>query len=191
VLAAAEADLAWLWNELGDHGVRATSAAAGMREALAERWDEDAVAYRELDLHAGEEHIAGTVGELLPLYAGVPDERQARRLFDEALWAPTRYGPSPEAPWAVTTVSKQSPDFDASRYWRGPVWININWFLIRGLERLGLAAEATVLRDLTLELVSASGFSEYYNPSTGAPLGSREFSWSAALTLDLIDDLRS
>lgn len=191
VLAAAEEDLARLWNELGDRGVRAASAAAGMREALAGRWDEDAVAYRELDLHAGEEHIAGTVGELLPLYAGVPDERQARRLFDEALWAPTGYGPSPEAPWAVTTVSKQSPDFDASRYWRGPVWININWFLIRGLESLGLAAEATLLRDLTLELVSASGFSEYYHPSTGAPLGSREFSWSAALTLDLIDDLRS
>jgi mannosylglycerate hydrolase len=190
VLAAAEEDLAWLWNELGDRGGRATSAAARMQEALAGRWDEDAVAYRELDLHAGKEQVAGTIGELLPLYAGVPDVRQARRLFDEALWSPTRYGPSPEAPWAVTTVSKASPDFDLSRYWRGPVWININWFLIRGLERLGLAAEATSLRDLTLELVSTSGFSEYYHPSTGAPLGSREFSWSAALTLDLIDDLR-
>src|SRR4029450_12132539 len=161
-----------------------------MREALAGRWDEDAAAYRELDLHGGDEEVAGTVGELTPLYAGVPDERQARRLFDEALWAPTRYGPSPEAPWVVTTVSKESPDFDPSRYWRGPVWININWFLIRGLDRLGFAAERVLLRELTLELVSASGFSEYYLPSTGASLGSREFTWSAALTLDLIDDLR-
>jgi glycogen debranching enzyme len=189
VLAAAEADLAWLWNELGDHGARAASAAARVREALAGRWEEDAVAYRELDLHGGEQEVSGTVGELLPLYAGVPDERQARRLFEEALWAPTRYGPSPEGRWAVTTVSKESPDFDPRRYWRGPVWINVNWFLIRGLERLGLAAEATLLRELTVELVSASGFSEYYHPSTGAPLGSRDFSWSAALTLDLIDGL--
>jgi glycogen debranching enzyme len=190
VLTAAEADLAWLWNELGERGARAESAALRMRDALAGRWDEDAAAYRELDLHGGEEEVAGTAGELMPLYAGVPDERQARRLFEEALWAPTRYGPSPEAPWAVTTVSKESPGFDPFRYWRGPVWININWFLIRGLERLGLAAEATLLRERTLELVSASGFSEYYHPSTGAPLGSREFTWSAALTLDLIDDLR-
>jgi glycogen debranching enzyme len=190
VLTAAEADLAWLWNELGERGARAESAALRMRDALAGRWDEDAAAYRELDLHGGEQEVAGTAGELMPLYAGVPDERQARRLFEEALWAPTRYGPSPEAPWAVTTVSKESPGFDPSRYWRGPVWININWFLIRGLERLGLAAEATLLRELTLELVSAWGFSEYYHPSTGAPLGSREFTWSAALTLDLIDDLR-
>ena len=186
VLAAAEADLAWLWDELGERGARAAAAATRLRQELAARWDEDAAAYRELDLHDGEQEVAGTVGELMPLYAGAPDERQARRLFDEALWAPTSHGPSREAPWAVTTVSKSSPDFDARRYWRGPVWININWFLVRGLERLGLTAEAARLRSMTLELVSASGFSEYYHPSTGEPLGSPEFSWSAALTLDLL-----
>jgi glycogen debranching enzyme len=186
VLAAAEADLACLCNEVGDRGARATAAATRLRQELAGRWDEDAVAYRELDLHSGEQEVTGTVGGLLPLYAGVPDERQARQLFDAALWAPTRYGPSPEAPWAVTTVSKSSPDFDARLYWRGPVWININWFLVRGLERLGLAAEAEGLRTMTLQLVKESGFSEYYHPSTGEPLGSREFSWSAALTLDLL-----
>jgi glycogen debranching enzyme len=186
VLAAAEADLAWLWTELGERGARATAAATQLRQALAGRWDEDAVAYRELDLRNGEQEIAGTVGELLPLYAGAPDEGQARRLFNEALWAPTRYGPSKEAPWAATTVSKSSPDFEPRRYWRGPVWININWFLVRGLERVGLAMEAKRLRRMTLQLVDASGFSEYYHPSTGAPLGSRPFSWSAALTLDLI-----
>jgi glycogen debranching enzyme len=186
VLAAAEADLAWLWNELGERAARATAAATRLRQELARRWDEGAVAYRELDLHSGEQEIAGTVGELLPLYAGAPDECQARRLFNVALWAPARYGPSPEAPWAVTTVSKSSPDFDARRYWRGPVWINISWFLVRGLERLGLAAEAEGLRTMTLQLVKASGFSEYYHPSTGEPLGSGDFSWSAALTLDLL-----
>jgi glycogen debranching enzyme len=186
VLAAAEADLAWLWRELSEDGARAASAAARVRKALAGRWDEDAAAYRELDLHSGEEQATGTIGELMPLYAGVGDERQARRLFDEALWAPGRYGPSHEAPWAVTTVSKASADFDSRRYWRGPVWININWFFVRGLERAGLIAEAEELRRMTLRLVEASGFSEYYHPSTGEPLGSRDFSWSAALTLDLL-----
>ena len=76
--------------------------------------------------------------------------------------------------------------FDASRYWRGPVWINVNWLLLRGLARAGLSAEAEELRRLTLRLVAASGFAEYYHPSTGEPLGSRDFSWSAALTLDLM-----
>jgi glycogen debranching enzyme len=186
VLAAAEADLAWLWNELGERGGRATAAATRLRQALAERWDESAAVFRELDLHGEEQEVAGTVGELMPLYAGTPDEPRARRLFGEALWAPGRYGPSPEAPWAVTTVSKSSSDFDSRRYWRGPVWININWFLVRGLERLGLASEAQRLRSMTLQLVTASGFSEYYEPSTGEPLGSPDFSWTAALALDLL-----
>jgi hypothetical protein len=123
---------------------------------------------------------------LLPLYAGVADEQQARQLHSQLLWSPERFGPSPAAPWAVTTVSKSSPDFDPRCYWRGPVWINMNWFLVRGLERYGLGAEADALRRLTLGLVDRSGFAEYYHPATGEPLGSGDFSWSAALTLDLL-----
>jgi glycogen debranching enzyme len=186
VLAAAEGDLAWLWTEVGEDGARARDAAVRLRAALAGRWDEEAVAYRELDLHGGEQEIAGTVGDVFPLYAGVPDKRQTGRLFEETLWSASHFGPSAEAPWAVTTVSKSSPAFDPRRYWRGPVWINVNWFLLRGLERAGLAAEAEELRKMTLRLVAGSGFTEYYYPSTGEPLGSREFSWSAALTLDLL-----
>jgi glycogen debranching enzyme len=186
VLKAGEEDLAWLSSELGQDATRARDAAARIGDALASRWDENAAAYRELDLHGAEAEPDGTVGDLMPLYAGVPDGRQTRRLFDEALWAPTRFGPSTDAPWAATTVSKASPSFDPRRYWRGPVWINVNWFLVRGLARAGLAAEADQLRRMTLKLVAASGFSEYYHPSTAEPLGSRDFSWSAALTLDLL-----
>jgi hypothetical protein len=170
VLAVAEEDLALLRRELGDGGSRADASAGALREALAAHWSGD-----------GE-----TVGDMLPLYAGVADEPQARALHSQALWSPERFGPSPEAPWAVTTVSKSSPSFDPRRYWRGPVWINMNWFLVRGLERCGLAAEAGELRRLTLELVERSGFAEYYHPATGEPLGSGDFSWSAALTLDLV-----
>jgi hypothetical protein len=186
VLRAAEEDLTWLWSELGEGGARARAGAARIGDALASRWDEDAAAYKELDLHGAEAEPAGTVGDLMPLYAGVPDERQARRMFDEALWSRARFGPSTEAPWAATTVSKDSPGFDPRAYWRGPVWINVNWFLVRGLARAGLVAEAEQLRRMTLRLVAASGFNEYYHPTTGEPLGSRDFSWSAALTLDLV-----
>jgi glycogen debranching enzyme len=181
VFAVAEADLAWLWGEMDGDGGRARQAASRLREALAACWDEDAGVYVD-----GDRTATGTVADLFPLYAGVPDARQARRLFDEALWSPRHFGPAPEAPWAVTSASKSSSAFDSRRYWRGPVWINVNWFLIRGLERAGLKAEAEELRRLTLRLVDRSGFSEYYEPSTGEPLGSDTFSWSAALTLDLL-----
>ena len=86
----------------------------------------------------------------------------------------------------MTTVSKSSAAFDPRRYWRGPVWINVNWFLVRGLRRCGLADEAEELRLLTLRLLETSGFAEYYDPRTGEALGSGDFSWSAALALDLL-----
>jgi len=185
ILAVAEDDLAWLFSEVGGDGQRAAAEAARLRAALAERWDETEAAYRERDLH-GADGTTQTVADLFPVYAGIPDERQARKLFAESLWSPERFGPSEDAPWAVTTVSKSSAAYDPRRYWRGPVWININWFLLRGLQRCGLAAEAEELRRLTLRLLETSGFAEYYHPQTGEPLGSEDFSWSAALALDLL-----
>jgi glycogen debranching enzyme len=186
ILAVAEDDLAGLQAELGVDGRRARSAARRLRDALDRMWDEEAGAYRERDLH-GEERVTGTIADLFPLYAGVPDAARARRIVDEHLMEPDRFGPGP---WGVTTVSRASADFDPRNYWRGPVWINVNWLMIRGLERSGLDDEAERLRRLTLDLVSRSGFTEYYEPATGEPLGSREFSWSASLTLDLLHDRR-
>ena len=184
ILAVAEADLAWLWAELGGDGTRASAAAERLLAALGERWNDSRAVYAEDDDDPAT--ADETIDGLFPLYAGVPKREQARRLFEEALWAPTRFGPSPEAPWAVTSASKASPAFDPRRYWRGPVWVNVNWFLMRGLERAGLRAEADELRRMTLELVSRSGFFEYYDPRSGEPLGVSDFSWSAALTLDLL-----
>jgi mannosylglycerate hydrolase len=183
ILATAEDDLAELWRELGEDSRRAREDAQRIRAALAERWDDERAVYVE---DGSDENAGETIDALFPLYGRVPTAAQARRLFDEALWASDRFGPSPEAPWPVTSASKASPAFDPRRYWRGPVWVNVNWFLIRGLEQAGLSAEARQLAELTVDLVSRSGFVEYYEPTTGEPLGARDFSWSAALTIDLL-----
>lgn len=189
ILAVAEDDLAFLLAEIGADGSRARVAGSSLRAALAGCWDEEAGAYRERDLH-GAIGVTHTIADAFPLYAGVPDPRQARRLVDEHLLAETRFGPAPHAPWPLTTVAKDSPAYAPRNYWRGPVWINVNWCFVRGLERCGLTSEAERLRDVTLELVARSGFVEYYEPSSGKPLGSRAFSWSAALTLDLLRDVQ-
>jgi glycogen debranching enzyme len=62
----------------------------------------------------------------------------------------------------------------------------MNWLIIDGLRRYGLAAEAEALRRKTLELVTGSGFYEYYDPLNGEPAGVRDFSWTAALSIDLL-----
>lgn len=189
ILAVAEDDLAILQDELRADASRARDAARRLRESLAAMWDDDAGAFRERDLHSAAS-VTGSIADLFPLYAGVSGSDRVHRLVHEHLLAPACYGPSADAPWALPTVSKSSRAFDPRNYWRGPVWINVNWFFVRGLERCGLASEAAALRELTLELVSQSGFSEYYDPRTGAALGTPGFSWSAALTLDLLRDVR-
>jgi glycogen debranching enzyme len=83
-------------------------------------------------------------------------------------------------------VPPGDPAFDARRYWRGPVWAPVNWLVAEGLARAGLAVEAASLRDGTLDLVREAGFGEYFDPLTGAPRGAGDFSWTAAVTLDLL-----
>jgi len=78
------------------------------------------------------------------------------------------------------------PQFEADRYWRGPVWVPINWLVVRGLQDLGLTSHAAALADETVSLVLRSGWFEYFHPRTGEGLGGRDFSWTAALVVDLL-----
>jgi hypothetical protein len=36
-------------------------------------------------------------------------------------------------------------------------------------------------------MVAKGGCNEYFNPLTGAPLGAKDFSWTAALAIDLLE----
>jgi glycogen debranching enzyme len=85
----------------------------------------------------------------------------------------------------LPSVPRSSAFFDPRRYWQGPTWININWLVIDGLKRYGFDEHAEVLKEITLELVAQHGCSEYFDPLDGSPHGSPQFSWTAALAIDL------
>jgi len=80
----------------------------------------------------------------------------------------------------------EAPDFDRRRYWRGPVWINTDWLVWRGLRQHGAAAMATQVADDIVTLVERSGFREYFDPFGGEGYGGMDFSWTAALLLDVL-----
>jgi len=179
ILARAEADLAWLWQQLGDSGEDAAARSDSLRIAIEDSWHESEGLYCD----AGGEDEPATIAGVLPLVARVGDDRSARLVA--ALLDPSRFGPSSHAPWYPTSVAKDDLRFEARRYWRGPVWVNVNWLLITGLEDAGYQEEARRLEERTLKLVFENGFWEYYDPRTGQGLGCSQFSWTAAAVLDL------
>lgn len=122
-----------------------------------------------------------SIEALLPLYAGsISPERAA--LVVKGLENEHVFGPA----YPVPSTPLNSPWFNAHRYWQGPTWFNTNWLIIDGLKRYGFKDHATALREITLELADKHGFHEYYDPSTGEPLGASNFSWTAALAIDLL-----
>jgi hypothetical protein len=86
----------------------------------------------------------------------------------------------------VASSDLLAPTFDRRRYWRGPIWANLNWLLARGLREHGLVARAERLEQTTIDLVAAAGMREYYDPLTGDGLGAGDFSWTAAAVTDIL-----
>ena len=73
------------------------------------------------------------------------------------------------------------------KYWRGPVWININWMLYLGCKRHGFLKEANIIKNDSIELMEKFGFHEYFDPRKSIVengYGTDNFSWSAALYLE-------
>jgi glycogen debranching enzyme len=86
----------------------------------------------------------------------------------------------------LPTYQPHDEDYNPRLYWRGPIWINTNWLLERGTRAAGETGLADELRHSSLELVRRAGLREYFDPHTGTGYGADRFSWTAALTLDLL-----
>lgn len=122
-----------------------------------------------------------SIATLLPLYAGCISKEKATKLV-KMLENSHLFGPS----YPVPSVPVNSSWFNPTLYWQGPTWVNINWLIIDGLERNGFHDHATALNESTIEMVERSGCSEYFNPLTGEAAGAKNFSWTAALIIDLL-----
>jgi glycogen debranching enzyme len=117
----------------------------------------------------------------LPLYAGCISKERAAKLV-KLLENEHQYGPA----YPVPSVPTSSFWFHPKLYWQGPSWVNMNWLIIDGLNRYGYKDHAAALRESTLEMVNKSGFHEYFDPLNGEAAGADNFSWTAALVIDLL-----
>jgi glycogen debranching enzyme len=180
------ADIAGLAGEPAQHHLdRAAALSAAMHEQL---YDNDLGSYVAVDARTGRSSRVRTVGGLAPLLLHDLPVRHRRALMS-TLTGPSFLGNATAR--GVPSYDLTAADVDPYRYWRGPTWINTSWLLRAALLDAGAYALAQRVTDSMLDLVATAGFREYFHPWTGEGLGAADFSWSAALVLDILHDQAS
>ena len=184
VLAAAAEVLAEIADELGRHDDAADQlgVADRFRAGVASTVDPATGLARDYDVRAGGWVGPMTVAGFAPLIAGGdPALLGAQRTL---LRGPDWMGhPALRYP-LPTSTSPASPDFRPRTYWRGPVWPFLNLLLGWACARDDATALRAELRTASLEQLADLTFAEYYEPLTGAPLGSHDQAWTAAAALE-------
>ncbi len=124
-----------------------------------------------------------TAAGFMPLLCGAPTKEQADKIYsylNSKSFCALHQGNC----FSIPNYDTEKEDFDRLNYWRGPVWININWLLMQGLRRYGYHQKADSVAKDILELPMRFGFYEYFDSFNGRGYGSSNFSWTAALFID-------
>jgi hypothetical protein len=161
--------------------------AAQARAAVFCHVDEASGLAADVDLRTGAWLRTETIAGFAPLIAGGMPRDLRQRLI--SLLTGPRWAGHPGLRWALPpSTSPYSAAFNPECYWRGPVWPVFTWLLTWALYRDGETGVAARLRSVSLEQLGDQTFAEYYQPMTGAPLGSLNQSWTAAAALDWLLD---
>jgi neutral trehalase len=149
--------------------------------ALEELYDDYTKQYYSRDFATHRLLKLPTIATLLPLYAGTISQERAAILVKH-LENDQMFGSAYPAP----SVPINSDWFHPKLYWQGPTWVNMNWLIIEGLKQYGYHEHAAAMTESTLEMVARSGCYEYFDPLSGDGAGAANFSWTAALAIDLL-----
>ena len=149
-------------------------------------WSDAAGLY--LDELPGGRSTRVAASNFLPLIAGVPSARQARRMVD-VLCDPARF----RGEWVLPTISRDDPAFDDQQYWRGSIWPPMNYLVLQGLRRYGFDELASELawKGALMFLADRrrTGFCrENFDARTGRGRGRRFQSWGPLFALGAIEE---
>ena len=167
-----------------DNGEFLAQADRTVEALISKCWDEEAGAFFDLSGVAERPARVVTISSLFPLILADLPREIVRRLVEGLLTSPDHFW----LPYPVPSVSASEPKFMPGNprgfIWRGPTWMNSNWFLAHALVRQGYPDLARQIVEKSHHLIETGGFREYYNPYTGEPYGAQDFGWST-IVLDM------
>lgn len=153
-------------------------------------WNEALGTYTSYDLRNDKQIALKEVAGLAPLFANIPDKKRANILLSHL----TSITSKKEDYLLYPSFDIDHELFDPKKYWRGPVWPQMNWLLYKGLQNYGFSNWAERVKSDILELVFRLGFYEYFDPRRKVieqlerGYGGSKFSWTAAVVIDLLSE---
>lgn len=126
----------------------------------------------------------------LPLWAGVADELQAKKLMQKLtdskkFWR--KYG--------VPTLAADDSYYNPKGYWNGPVWVQWNYLIERGMIDYGYKAEAKelvtrVATNMIEQLKKDHNFWEFYSPDEQWAGYNKTYLWAGIITRMMLDAMQ-
>ncbi len=170
-------------------------------------WCENDGFYYDYDIRNDCFSKVQSVASFLPVFSGVCNEGQCERLVVH-LTASDEFATE----FPIPCVSKKDSSFGLDM-WRGPVWINYNYMILRGLSDYGYGALSQRIKEKTLDVINewyirTGTVYEFYDSENRTPpfcfnrkgeiyepydfrvkyQSIRDYGWSVTLAFDLLNE---
>ncbi len=145
--------------------------------AISELWHPESSSFLSKNAITGKLCTELTTGTLMALYGELATASQAKKIgLLLKNWLDS-------SQYSIASTHPENSKFEAQRYWRGPVWLHINWLIAQGAEQYGMDELSEQIKQSSSVLINKAGFYEYFNCDTGEGCGGDQFSWTAAIAM--------
>lgn len=157
-------------------------------------WDEETGFYYHIDA-ADHDFTFANPNDLkrreiigfLPLWAGITTPDRAERLMQH-LTDSRSFG----RPFGVPSLAADDPYYDPMGYWNGPVWVEWQYLIFRGLLEHGYMREAAdlaerVIANVSHHLKDSHTFWELYSPDAHDAGHHQTYIWTALVARMMLD----
>ncbi len=168
----------YLGEPYGEWDEKLAALSALIEERL---FDTQRQTYADYDFKKGEFSEYLSPASFMPLFVGIASDSHAEAMAALAADSKKFYPGMP-------TITYDCPEFGID-YWRGPTWLNVAYFAIKGLQLYGFTQLAGQMKEFLLQMIYDDldrGIWENYNSLIRKGRSNDSFSWSAAFIIEFI-----